>query len=188
MNGGFFKRLREALSSDQLIKAILKLRISAGEASSKAPLGPTLGQYGIQISEFCAQFNKLTEEYAQGVILITRVILFADLGYEIYILGVSIPILLKKILNISKFSPYGKKLLLPNSKVLMKVLTTPVLYELVNFKYGLGINPHISLKAYYKTVSATVRSVGLLLLSKNSSEYLSKLVDAHRILPPQDGA
>lgn len=165
-NLNFFRRVRESQKNDQLIKAILTLKISAGEASSKAPLGPTLGQYGIQISDFCTAFNKLSEEYAVGTLLLTKIILFADMGYEIYIVGVSIPLFLKKILNISTFSPYAKKIMLPHSFTFKKAVSTLLLYELVNFKYSLMQPWHVSLQAYYKSVCASVRSYGLLLMTK----------------------
>jgi len=79
-----------------LIKSILSLHIYAGLASSKAPLGPTLGQYGIPISDFCTMFNTLTESYNSGLLLHVSVFLYADLGYEIFVEGVYIVSLLKK--------------------------------------------------------------------------------------------
>jgi len=171
----FFKKVRESQKNDQLIKAILTLKIPAGEASSKAPLGPTLGQYGIQISEFCTMFNKLSEEYYFGTLLVTKIILFADMGYDLYIVGVSIPLYLKKILNTSTFSPYAKKVMLPNSLMLKKAASTVVLYELVNFKYGISSLLHIPFFSYYKSVCASVRSYGVLLFTKKAMLKLQQI-------------
>lgn len=167
----FYKRLRELEHSDVIIKAILSLKIPAGEATSKAPLGPTLGQYGIPISDFCSQFNKLSADYENGVLLVTRVILFADLGYEIFIDTIDFCYILKKTLAIEKFSPYGKKLLLPNSKKLTKFITSPVLYELCKFKLLVVFNFNEGLvdkliRSYYKSICSTVRSLGLLIVPR----------------------
>lgn len=167
----FYKRLRELENADVIIKAILSLKIPAGEATSKAPLGPTLGQYGIPISDFCSQFNKMTSEYENGVLLVTRVILFADLGYEIFLDGLDVSHMLKKTLMLEKFSPYGKKLLLPNSKKLSKCITAPVLYEIAKFKLSVVFGAHellinSLLPSYYKSVCSTVRSYGLLIVPR----------------------
>jgi len=50
------------------IKALVKLNISAGKANPAPPVGPALGQHGVPIMEFCAQFNNKTKEMGDYVI------------------------------------------------------------------------------------------------------------------------
>src|SRR6185312_17200900 len=95
---------------DIIIKSIITVRIYAGEASAEAPLGPLLGQYGILISDFCTRFNMLTATFEQGLLLNVKIILYSNMNYDIYVLSIDVLFLIKYALDISKFSPFGKRI------------------------------------------------------------------------------
>jgi len=50
------------------VKAILKLQIQAGKANPAPPVGPALGQHGVGIQDFCAQFNEATKDMGEDII------------------------------------------------------------------------------------------------------------------------
>ena len=59
------------------IKAVIKLVIAAGQASPAPPIGPTLSQYGINMGEFCNQFNEKTRE-ANGILTPVVLTIYKD--------------------------------------------------------------------------------------------------------------
>ena len=63
------------------IKTILKLQISAGKANPAPPIGPALGQHGINIAQFCQQFNEATKEMGDSVIP-AEITIYQDRTFE----------------------------------------------------------------------------------------------------------
>ena len=63
------------------IKTTLKLQIPAGAANPAPPIGPALGQHGINIAQFCQQFNEATKEMV-GSIIPAEITIFVDRTFE----------------------------------------------------------------------------------------------------------
>lgn len=92
------------------VKAQIKLQIPAGKANPAPPVGPALGQHGVNIMEFCRSFNEKTKE--QGDILIPVVItVYQDRSFEFELKTPPASALLKKAAGIEKGSgePNRKK-------------------------------------------------------------------------------
>lgn len=89
------------------IKTIIKLQIPAGAANPAPPVGPALGQHGLNIQEFCAKFNDATKDKSGNVIPV-EIKVFEDRTYEIKYKTSPVPELLKKAAGIAKGS--GKPL------------------------------------------------------------------------------
>jgi large subunit ribosomal protein L11 len=83
------------------IKKVLKLIISGGKATPAPPLGPSLAQYGINIAEFCNQFNQATREM-QGVEVPVEVTIYEDRTFSFVLKKPPISYLIKKELKIEK--------------------------------------------------------------------------------------
>jgi large subunit ribosomal protein L11 len=90
------------------IKAKIKLQIPAGKATPAPPVGPALGQHGLDIREFCEKFNEATRDWGDYEIPV-KIIVFEDKTYEIKISRPSTSDLLKKAAGIEKGSPQGRK-------------------------------------------------------------------------------
>ncbi|XZR52578.1 MAG: uL11 family ribosomal protein [Candidatus Carsonella ruddii] len=86
-----------------IIKCKLKLILKPGKATPTPPIAPILGQYGINLMNFCTKFNLLSKNINYEFIHI-KIILFDDLNYEILLGNESLTNYLKKFLKIEKFS------------------------------------------------------------------------------------
>lgn len=91
------------------IKAIVKIQISAGQATPAPPIGPSLAQHGINIGEFCQKVNEATKDKA-GFIIPIEVTIFEDRSYTFILKQPPASELLKKAANIEKGSSEPNKL------------------------------------------------------------------------------
>ena len=85
------------------IKAIIKLQISAGAANPAPPVGPALGQHGVNIQEFCRQFNDATKEMT-GDIIPAEITIFGDRSFTFKLKTPPTSALIKKAAGLEKGS------------------------------------------------------------------------------------
>jgi len=90
------------------IDGYIKLQIPAGQANPSPPVGPALGQKGVNIMEFCKQFNAKTADKA-GLIIPVVITVFADKSFTFITKTPPAAILLKKVTKIEKGSPESNK-------------------------------------------------------------------------------
>ncbi len=91
------------------ISGYIKLQIPAGKANPSPPVGPALGQNGVNIMEFCKQFNAKTSDKA-GLIIPVVITVFADKSFSFITKTPPAAVLLKKILNLDKGSSESNKI------------------------------------------------------------------------------
>jgi len=82
----------------------IKLQIPAANANPSPPVGPALGQYGVNIMEFCKAFNSKTQDKA-GFIIPVIITVYADRSFTFITKTPPVPVLLKKALDLEKGSP-----------------------------------------------------------------------------------
>ena len=87
----------------KLVKTIIKLQIPAGQANPAPPVGPALGQHGVNIQQFCAQFNEATKEMP-GDIIPAEITIYQDRTFEFRLKTPPVSALLKKAAGIEKGS------------------------------------------------------------------------------------
>ena len=87
----------------KVIKTSIKLQCPAGQANPAPPVGPALGQHGVNIMEFCKQFNERTKG-REGLILPVVIIVFEDRSFTFIIKSPPTAILLKQACGIAKAS------------------------------------------------------------------------------------
>lgn len=85
------------------IKTIIKLQIPAGQANPAPPIGPALGQHGLNIAEFCQKFNAATKE-KMGEITPVEITVFEDRTYTFITKTPPVAELLKKAAGVAKGS------------------------------------------------------------------------------------
>lgn len=85
------------------IKTVIKLQIPAGAANPAPPVGPALGQHGLNIQEFCSKFNDATKD-KMGDIIPVEITVYEDRTYDFILKTPPVPELLKKAAGIQKGS------------------------------------------------------------------------------------
>src|ERR1035437_5598579 len=90
------------------IKAIVKLQCPAGKANPAPPVGPALGQHGVNIMEFCQSFNEQTREKGDTIIPV-EITIYEDRTFSFILKTPPAAVLIKKILNLAKASDNSKK-------------------------------------------------------------------------------
>ncbi|MBI4193028.1 MAG: 50S ribosomal protein L11 [Candidatus Colwellbacteria bacterium] len=92
----------------KLIKKTIKLQIEAGKANPAPPIGPALGQHGVNIAEFCKQFNDATREMA-GSVVPAEITIYDDRSFAFKLKTPPASDLLKKASGAAKGSPTPNK-------------------------------------------------------------------------------
>jgi large subunit ribosomal protein L11 len=131
--------------------AEVKLQIPAGQANPSPPVGPALGQRGVNIMEFCKAFNAQTQAQA-GLIIPVIITVYADRSFTFITKTPPAAVLLKKAAGLEKGS--GE----PRKKMVGSVTRAQV-QEIAKLKMpDLTVN---SLEAAERTIEGTARSLGL---------------------------
>lgn len=133
------------------VVAQVKLQCPAGQATPAPPVGPALGQHGVNIMEFVKQFNAQTADRV-GLIIPALITVYSDRSFSFILKTPPAPVLLKKAAGLAKGS--GK----PNKEKVGKV-TRAQCEEIAQMKIGdLGAS---SLETATKMVMGTARSMGI---------------------------
>jgi large subunit ribosomal protein L11 len=131
--------------------AIVKLQCPAGQANPSPPVGPALGQHGVNIMEFCKVFNARTQDQA-GMIIPAIISVYADRSFTFELKTPPAAVLLKKAAKIAKGS--GE----PNREKVGTVTTTQ-LREIADIK-ARDLNAH-GPEMGMRIIAGTARSMGL---------------------------
>ena len=91
------------------IKTVLKLQIPAGAANPAPPIGPALGQHGVNIAKFCQEFNEATKAMA-GDIIPAEITIYEDRSFTFILKTPPVASLLKKAAGIEKGSAEPHKI------------------------------------------------------------------------------
>ena len=93
------------------IVGFIKLQVPAGKANPSPPIGPALGQRGLNIMEFCKAFNAQTQKVEPGLMLPVVITAYADKSFTFIIKTPPAPVLIKKALKLEKGSskPHSDK-------------------------------------------------------------------------------
>ena len=135
------------------IQAMVKLQISAGKATPAPPVGPALGQHGVNIMEFCKAFNgKTSAKDQEGLIIPVVITVYTDRSFSFVTKTPPAAVLLKRAAGIAKGS--GE----PNKNKVGKV-TEKQVEEIAKTKLP-DLNVR-DLAAAIATVKGTARSMGL---------------------------
>ena len=86
------------------IEGYIKLQVPAGSATPSPPIGPALGQRGVNIMEFCKQFNASTQELEKGMPIPTVITVFADRSFTFVTKTPPASFLIKKAVNLKSGS------------------------------------------------------------------------------------
>ncbi|MCC5862795.1 MAG: 50S ribosomal protein L11 [Gammaproteobacteria bacterium] len=134
------------------ITSYIKLQIPAGQANPSPPVGPALGQHGVNIMEFCKAFNASTDSMEKGLPTPVVITVYSDRSFTFVTKTPPAAVLLKKALGIKSGSGT------PNTKKVGKV-TREQLEDIAKLK-----EPDLTaadLDAAVRTIAGSARSMGI---------------------------
>lgn len=134
------------------IDSYIKLQVAAGKANPSPPVGPALGQRGVNIMQFCKEFNARTQTLEEGLPIPVVITVFSDKSFTFITKTPPASVLLRKAAGVPKGSP------VPNKDKVGKVTRAQV-EEIAKAK-----QPDLTaadLNAAVRTISGTARSMGL---------------------------
>lgn len=134
------------------VQAYIKLQVAAGQANPSPPVGPALGQHGVNIMEFCKAFNAQTQTIEQGLPIPVVITVYNDRSFTFITKTPPASVLLRKAAGVPKGSGT------PNSVKVGKV-DRAQLEEIAKTKM-----PDLSaasMDAAVRTIAGTARSMGL---------------------------
>jgi large subunit ribosomal protein L11 len=134
------------------IQGYIKLQIPAGKANPSPPVGPALGQKGLNIMDFCKAFNAATQNIEPGLPVPVVITAYSDKSFTYVMKTTPAAILIKKAANVSKGSP------VPHTNKVGKI-TRAQAEEIAKAK-----EPDLTaadMDAAVRTVAGTARSMGI---------------------------
>ena len=134
------------------VQAYIKLQVPAGQANPSPPVGPALGQHGVQIMEFCKAFNAATQSVEAGLPIPVVITVYSDRSFTFITKTPPAAVLILKALGLKSGSAT------PNSKKVGK-MTRAQVEEIVKVK-----DPDLTaadMDAAVRTIAGTARSMGV---------------------------
>ncbi len=134
------------------ITAYIKLQVKAQKANPSPPVGPALGQHGVNIMEFCKGFNAATQGMEEGLPIPVIITVYADRSFTFVTKTPPASVLIRKLLKLAKGSA------VPNKDKVGKI-TRAQLEEIAKIK-----QPDLTagnLEAAVRTIAGTARSMGV---------------------------
>ncbi|MEO0075062.1 MAG: 50S ribosomal protein L11 [candidate division WOR-3 bacterium] len=134
------------------IVAVVRLQAPAGQATPAPPVGPALGQHGVNIMEFCKQFNAVTKNQPPGIIIPVVLTVYSDRTFTFIVKSPPASVLLKQAAGLAKGS--GE----PNRNKVGKV-TRQAIREIAMKKMA-DLNTN-DIEQAMKVIEGTARAMGL---------------------------
>ncbi len=134
------------------VQAFVKLQVKAGQANPSPPVGPALGQHGVNIMEFCKAFNAKTQKMELGMPIPVVITVYSDRSFTFITKTPPASVLIKKAAGIEKGSP------IPHTNKVGKV-TRAQIEDIAKLK-----EPDLtaaSLEAAMRTIAGSARSMGI---------------------------
>ena len=134
------------------VQGYIKLQVPAGAANPSPPIGPALGQQGVNIMEFCKQFNAQTQKVEKGLPIPVVITVYSDRSFTFVMKTPPVSVLIRKALGIDKGSGT------PNSAKVGKI-SRKQLEEIAKTK-----QPDLTaadLEAAVRTIAGSARSMGV---------------------------
>jgi large subunit ribosomal protein L11 len=134
------------------VQGYVKLQVPAGAANPSPPIGPALGQQGVNIMEFCKQFNAQTQKLEKGLPIPVVITVYADRSFTFVMKTPPASVLIRKAIGIEKGSST------PNTAKVGKI-TRAQLEEIARTK-----QPDLTaaaLDAAVRTIAGSARSMGV---------------------------
>ncbi len=136
------------------MKQIVKMTLPAGKAAPAPPVGPRLGQMGVNIMQFCKEFNAATAQYVDGTPLTTKVIAYNDRTATFQIRSPPTSYFIKRAAGVEKGASA------PGSETVGSISLKHV-YEIARIKQKDKHLQHLPLEALCRSIVQTAKTCGI---------------------------
>ena len=141
------------------VTGFIKLQVPAGKANPSPPIGPALGQHGVNIMEFCKQFNARTQDKIKDdVVIPVEITVFSDRSFTFITKTPPAAILIKKAAGLATAKKPGTGSKEPN-KIKVGKITKKQIRDIANTKLP-DLNT-TDLEAAMRTIAGTAKSLGI---------------------------
>ncbi len=157
------------------IHTYVKLQVPAGKANPSPPVGPALGQQGVNIMEFCKRFNTETQNEEPGIPIPVVITVYADKSFSFVKKTPPVAVLLRKAAGIGKGSGT------PNSQKVGGVVSREKLEDIAKIKMAdLNITDgeptDADIEAAVRTIVGSARSAGIEVAQEVAQEVVQEVV------------
>lgn len=153
----------------KVVKQVVKLTIAAGQAAPQPPVGPRLGQMGVNIMGFCKDFNAATAHYVDGTPLTVKIVAYTDRTADFALRTPPVSYLLKRAAGVEKGAA------LPGQESVGTVSLKHV-YEIAKIKSNDKHLAHIPLESLCRSIIGTAAQCGITVRkSAPSDSYISDM-------------
>lgn len=143
-----------AAPAGKVVKQVVKLTIAAGKAAPQPPVGPRLGQMGVNIMGFCKDFNAATAQYVDGTPLTVKIVAYADRTADFALRTPPVSYLLKRAAGVEKGASR------PGQESVGTVSLKHV-YEIAKIKSTDKHLAHIPLESLCRSIIGTASQCGI---------------------------
>ncbi|KAJ1482021.1 ribosomal protein L11, N-terminal domain-containing protein [Baffinella frigidus] len=140
------------MGGEKVVTGMIRLMVPAGKAAPAPPVGPALGQKGLNLMEFCKSFNEKTKDIKESTPIPVKITAYSDRTFEYTTTAPSTMYFLKKVAGIEK----GAKA--PGTEIAGRV-TLKQIYEIAKIKHA--DIPLTDLRGACSQICSTARSMGL---------------------------
>merc|ERR1711998_533757 len=145
------------------VAALIRLQVKAGSAKPSPPVGPALGQHGVNIMEFCKDFNAKTAGLKDDVTVPVSIRVFSDRSFDYTTKMPPVSSLLKEVAGMERGASN------PGKETVAKV-TWKQVYAIAQLKSKDAALASIPLESLCKTIAGTARSMGFKVVGEPKAE------------------
>lgn len=162
-------KAKAALSTGaKAVRQRLKMLLPAGKAAPGPPIGPRLGQVGLNIMQFCKEFNQSTAAIEEGVPIPTLITAYTDRSFVFETRKPPVSFFLRRLAGVEKGSSN------PGRTFVGEPVTLSAVYELARIKQQDANLRYTSLESLCRSIIGTARSMGIRIVDDRKLEPASQ--------------
>jgi len=159
--------MQNVTTTENVLIAIVKLRVPANNAANRDPIGPALGQYGILTNDFISKFNEASKSYIDNVLMNVVLNYYSDFKYDFILLLPHLSFFIFRCINIEKGTRRPTRIIRIEENI--PVIVPFLLYELACYLNNYHAkNFNLVEYSHYKSMVYSLKSMGIIYNQKKN--------------------